>query len=307
MMKPLVIGMVLLTQLLVLSKQTHAQSRKLRSAIEELNTTFERYQQISHFGFDMLLVKEHPFTYDQLSENLDEEHVNDFFSADKDSADRWLVISAYHQKLDASIDELLSMANLDLDYLKSNLQLPMAFSDDDKLFCIKYPEKGGGTYVGTISKMVYVSPLGIDTTFDYEFMREGYYSIVHLPFENKDRYLLLGSVKNCTSCYYESATLIEKEGDDFKELFACEVESRDWDGGIQLDTNTLDLILTFQSDDLNGGCLCDYQSSYYTEPSDTDYYQDTESYQNQSCYYRYSLVNGQYYLVEQKTTVSLPE
>ena len=169
-------------------------------------------------------------------------------------------------------------------------------SPDNKLAVLTIPENNGGSYQSNWSFLHFRNndvKLSIKTEEINEYMSDGFYSIDQFEVNNVVYYVLLGSVRTCTSCYSEYINVIYFQEDLLTSVFDYVVDGYYFGGSsaISLSDNLDSLYIA------EGPSMSDYLCDDFH--MDQDELSEAENTVMVYCYYTY-FFNGETYAIAEK-------
>lgn len=249
MMKPL---LSLLLALLI-SCNSPGQEKSFTALAEEVNAIDGYYNQVPTFYTQMAALKDFNLSYEAVRAELHEETL---YSAGKDSVEVGALREYYQAKLFSKLDELFAHKDFSKHDIVKLLSLQIIKSDDNKLFTISIDENTGGSYRSRLSAVYYIPNKPAERRINNFFDTDGYSTIYTLNTPQGSKYLLLGQVVGCNSCYVEYALLMHFENGKPSEDFKYRTEIRGWDETIVYDPDTEFLTINYMTSDLSPHCNC---------------------------------------------------
>ncbi len=209
----------------------------------------------------------------------------DELSTSRDSISEYGLILELQDLIFQSLSKVLAhpaSKGKDLTKLFPEGDLAVIQSDDGKLYNFSLDEKTGGTYRSRISLMHFTDfdsqqlpptkAIENGATNPYAiFEGDGFDRIYTIESKAGTKYLLLGSVRGCSTCFESNIMLVSRQAKAFVQDFAYAVNSRGWESGISYDHETQTIHIDYLTDDLTSSCYCskDENEEDYSEDAET--------------------------------------
>jgi hypothetical protein len=260
MKKLLTLTLIILIVPLALWSQEKSSFLKL---IEETNQYLHNYSKLYPIGDQFVSIKDFGFSKKEIKEITQNTNRNHALSKNKDSIEVFELIYYFQEKISGHIHKIINHP----DFLKHEIQklitsdeLHIAISDDKKLYNFSYDEKTGGSYREQVSIMYYTDYIPKDSSeladFESIFISDGYNQIHTLQTDEGTKYVLTGSIRGCSYCFFSFVQLISFKENKFIEEFMYSVESRDWNDGVAYNHETKTIVVDYHIDDLTPTCSC---------------------------------------------------
>lgn len=276
---------------------------KLSDLVKETENFFERY--------DTIRLSD---TYSINQLKLPKKLRRQLTSVEKDSVDGMEVIDAIRDLIDENIQKILKWKGIeqyDISLVFRNC-LYVVKSPDRKLYSLSFDAKTGGSYKSRISYIYYITdkgtPISLYAVSESEngvFNQDGYSSIDTINTKEGTKYLLMGSVVGCNSCFGYYVDLVQYKKGEFITDFNYKVDSSTaWyhpeaDGSplIEYDSKQRKIYISYNTDSLTPGCNCGTYGSIATN----DEY-DENKVKSVDCVYTF---NGKSFKLTKKKVVAV--
>ncbi len=233
-----------------------SQSRSYIKRIEKLNEYASFYEKLNPFDEHTKLSDLKLSKKDTKEIKSDENEV--FLTTNKDVADTYTLIYFLQDKMENLINEIThhkDFTQYDITKLIDFETIHIAKSNDNKLFNFTFDEKTGGTYRSQISIMHYV----YEKELNYDlFSVDGYYDIKTINSSEGTKYILIGSVQGCSSCFEEHISLVTFKNNAFTSDFEYSINYRDGEtANLSYDDIYQTITANYITDDLTYECYCE--------------------------------------------------
>jgi|AntRauTorcE11897_2_1112592.scaffolds.fasta_scaffold21196_2 hypothetical protein len=269
--------------------------------IEETNRYLTQYGEVEVFG-GYYAIQDLDLTAEEKSELLTEHDFDTALTPKKDSIQAFHLIEFLQDKVTGGLLRITEHEGFAEHPIENELNsdvLEILVSEDRKLFIFSFDMKNGGTYKGEIAMMFYEG-LGnseSNSTAFSQIRREGVYEIHTLNSQEGKKYLLVGGIVGCATCYESFVQLIQPKGDKLESQFAYALNLRNgWDNPIEFDPETQRISAEYETDDLTTECVCEDQS----DDEESYLYNQTENSQMKKCRCIFEFNGSTFELVDSK-------
>lgn len=291
--------------LIIISQFSIAQtSGEIEKLITETNKYIDLFNGISRPIDRYISVNETNLPQEMLDAIKVDPNWADILSENGDSIDDVNLQGLYEEIIIANVDEIMSYYEIDKakEFVSQLGQINMQLtkSPDYKLLNFTFDANTGGTYRSRVS-LVYFTEFIIDTVNDnledpYRiFESDGYSEIDTIHSINGVKYILLGDVQGCSSCWRSYISLVSFKNGNFEQNFSYSVNSRNWETSIEYDSKAKIIHVDYLTDDLTRDCNCE-------NLVDRDYYPDhseEEEISNKICSCTFTFKESNFYLTKE--------
>ena len=190
----------------------------------------------------------------------------------KDSISEFNLIIEFQTLIIENIKQIISHDKFNKTNIKELISnyssLLITISDDKKLYNFSLNEKTGGSYRSRISIMHYTDinqeslptkeeiEKGIKTNPYIIFDGDGFNKIYSINTKEGTKYVLIGNVQNCSTCFDTYILLVKFKNGIFKQDFYYNVNLRNSKEGINYNPETKTISVDYTTDDLTTDCYC---------------------------------------------------
>lgn len=230
-------------------------SKAFLKLANELNGLTDTYAGLYPMEVQRVLLSDYRLTYKDFPADTEEHNYSESFSADKDSIDVFSLQEFYQGKIQKKIVELTGHKDFGKADIKKLVSMSLTKSADGKLYNFVYDENTGGSYRSRTSYVYYTGFKGEQNQEVYN--NDGYDTIIPLKSKGTQRYLMLGSVAGCGTCFVQYAKVLHYDQNKAVVDFQYSLDTRiGYENSLTY--NAADEILTadYFTDDLQSFCLC---------------------------------------------------
>jgi len=190
----------------------------------------------------------------------------------KDSISEFNLIIEFQTLIIENIKQIISHDKFNKTNIKEFISdyssLLITISDDKKLYNFSLDKKTGGSYQSRISIMHYTEinqdslptkeeiEKGIKTNPYTIFDGDGFNKIYSIKTKEGTKYVLIGNVQNCSTCFDTYILLVKFKNGIFEQDFYYNVNLRNVEEGLNYNPETKIISVDYTTDDLTTDCYC---------------------------------------------------
>lgn len=235
----------------LLTFTSFCQERPFAAIAEDINATISYHDQL--LFREMVSLKDFNLDYETIKNELGDDVI---YSVGKDSVEVWPLREYYQAQIFRQLDELFAHKDISKHDVAGLLNMQVIKSDDNRLYNITMDENTGGSYHSRLSAVYYLPYKPAERRINDFFDTDGYSMIYTLNTGLGPKYLLLGDVVGCNSCFIEYILLMHFEKGKPVEDFKYRTEIRGWDETIVYDPAKRTLTINYMTSDLSPHCHC---------------------------------------------------
>ena len=265
--------------------QTQKSFKKL---IENTNFYLEQYSKLTPLETDNFIALDQSGLPNQEIKYI-KDHFLEYDGYSKDSISEFNLILEFQSLIFQNITTIIAHQEFEKqkieELINKNLDLAIVVSDDRKLVNFSLDEKTGGTYQSRISITHYVEdsvPPSIKNKDPHEisnqhavFEGDGFYEIHSINTEKETKYVLLGFVKGCISCFEFNISLVSLKDGFFEADFLYSINTRNIsETEFEYHPASKTISVSYFTDDLTPECICTNDAS--SNEAQKDFYSNAE-------------------------------